>query len=76
MTQLLFLNLGTLGWIILGIFIIGYPLLTLYCLIDIIRSTMKASMTKLLWALTIIFAPFLGSILYLALGRDRQVATL
>jgi hypothetical protein len=54
---------------------LAYPLLALFCLIDIIRSDFKDSVTKLLWALIVLFFPFIGSIVYLVIGRNSKIAS-
>jgi hypothetical protein len=54
---------------------LAFPLLTLFCLVDIIRADFKDSTTKLIWVLVVLFAPFLGSILYLIIGRKTKVIT-
>ncbi len=74
MGQLLFLNLSDGVVILLVLALISYPLLVIYCIVDIVRSRVNWSATKLLWVLAIIFAPFVGSIAYLMIGRDRELA--
>ncbi|NNU33479.1 PLDc_N domain-containing protein [Mucilaginibacter sp. S1162] len=53
-------------------FALLYPLLVIYCLVDIVRSNFKDSTTKLIWVLIVLFAPFLGSIAYLVVGRQSK----
>jgi hypothetical protein len=53
-----------------------WPFLTLFCLIDIIRSDFKDSATKLIWALLVLFMPILGAIAYLVAGRGTKVKSL
>ncbi|MCC8426143.1 PLDc N-terminal domain-containing protein [Mucilaginibacter sp. UR6-11] len=55
------------------ILILAFPLLCLFCLIDIIRSDFKDSTAKLIWVLVVLFAPFIGSVLYLFIGRKSKV---
>lgn len=72
MKNLLFLNLGTPEIIIL-LFIGVLPFaLMLFCLIDIIRSDFNVSTNKLVWVLVVIFAPVIGSLLYLLFGRKQK----
>ncbi|UEG52361.1 PLD nuclease N-terminal domain-containing protein [Mucilaginibacter daejeonensis] len=73
MDQLLFLNLSDGVVVLLVLALVLYPLTVIYCLVDIIRSRVKWSATKLLWILVIVFAPFVGSIAYLMIGRDREL---
>jgi hypothetical protein len=54
---------------------LAFPLLTLFCLVDILRADFKDSTTKLLWVLVVLFAPFLGSVIYLIIGRKTKVIT-
>jgi hypothetical protein len=58
-------------WLIAGIGLV-YPLLVIYCLVDIVRSDFKDSTTKLIWVLIVLFAPFLGSVAYLVVGRQSK----
>jgi hypothetical protein len=44
-----------------------------YCLVDIIRSQFKDPLNKLVWILVVLLAPFLGSILYLFMGKSNKV---
>lgn len=65
-----FLNLGT--GVILAI--IAIPLLLIiYCLIDILRSDFKTSLMKFVFLALVVFAPFLGSIIYLFLRKDYVI---
>jgi len=41
-------------------------------LVDILRSNFEGN-EKLLWVLLIIFLPFLGTILYFIIGRNKKV---
>ena len=75
MSNLLFLNIGTPEIILLLIIGVLPLLLALVCLVDIIKSDFKDSTTKLLWALVVVFAPFIGSLIYLLLGKNQKVTT-
>lgn len=69
MQLLEFLNLG--GGEIILLLLIGAPfLLTIYCVIDLIRTEFKDSSTKLLFLILVLIAPFIGSIVYLFLKRN------
>ncbi|MES2379040.1 MAG: PLD nuclease N-terminal domain-containing protein [Bacteroidota bacterium] len=73
MNTLAFFVVGADSMIVLALFILAFPLLALFCLIDIIRSDFKDSTTKLMWVLIVLFAPFLGSIIYLVVGRKSKL---
>jgi hypothetical protein len=47
-------------------------ILWLWALIDVLRSNFSDGTTKLIWLIVVIFIPFLGSVLYLALGRKQH----
>ncbi len=73
METMLFMNLGAAEIIIL-ICIVGLPLiLTIYCVIDIIRSTFADQTNKLLWIIIVLLAPLIGSLLYLVWGRHQKI---
>jgi len=51
--------------------IIAIPvLLIIYCIIDIVRSDFKVSLMKFVFLALVLFAPFLGSIIYLAMRKN------
>ncbi|QHS54634.1 PLDc_N domain-containing protein [Mucilaginibacter sp. 14171R-50] len=64
-------GLGTPELILIFIALSYLGLIT-FSLIDAVRSTFKDSVTKLMWVLVILFFPFLGSILYLTIGRGQK----
>ena len=70
------LSMGGLGLpeIILLMIPLSYFALIAFCLIDIMRSNFKDSTSKLIWVLVVLFAPFLGSLIYLFIGRSSKVA--
>lgn len=69
MQLLEFLNLG--GGEVFLLLLIGSPfLLTIYCVIDLIRADFKESNTKLLFLILVLIAPLIGSIIYLFLKRN------
>lgn len=70
MNKLLFLNIGVPELLL----VLLYPVLVIYCLIDIIRSTFKDPSNKIIWAIVVILMPCLGSVLYLAIGRNGKVS--
>jgi hypothetical protein len=65
-----FINIGgpEIGLILA---ILAVPaLLILYCLVDILRSDFKTSLMKVVFLILVLFAPFLGSIIYLVIRKD------
>ncbi|RZL47335.1 MAG: hypothetical protein EOP00_12275 [Pedobacter sp.] len=65
-----FLNLGgaEIG-IILAIVAIPF-LLIVYCIVDILKSEFKTGIMKLVFLALVLFAPFIGSIIYLVIRKD------
>jgi hypothetical protein len=45
----------------------------IWALVDIFRSRFRKESTKLIWCLLVIFFPFLGTLLYLAIGREQKM---
>ena len=63
---------GGLEWlIILGVISIVF-ILPIWALIDIIRSQFNDPNNKIIWVLVVLLLPFLGSILYLAIGKGQK----
>lgn len=46
--------------------------LWIYCLVDVLKSQFPQN-EKLVWTLAIIFVPFLGTILYLIIGKKKKL---
>lgn len=69
MNPTLFLNIGT-PELFLILISVGLPI---YCLFDIVNSTFKDSTTKLLWVLIVLFAPCIGCIIYLLIGKKNKM---
>ena len=62
-------------YIIIGFFlIIAAAIFAVWIgiIVDIIRSNFKDSNSKLIWLVMVIFLPFIGSILYFAIGQDQK----
>lgn len=73
--MLLFIGgLGLAEIIIISIFVFLPLILTLWALIDILRSTFKDNTSKLVWVIVVIFVPILGALLYLAMGRSQKAS--
>lgn len=47
--------------------------LPIVALVDIVRSNFKGDNDKILWAVVVILAPFIGTILYFLIGRKQKV---
>jgi hypothetical protein len=73
MNPLLFLNIDSTGIIVILLLVVAYFGLIIFCLLDAVRATFKDSATKIVWVLVILFAPFLGSVLYLVIGRNSKI---
>jgi len=72
--ELLFLNLGTQELILLVPVLITV-VLYISCIIHCIRNNRLQGNSKLLWLIIILIAPFIGSIIYLIVGKNgSQVA--
>ncbi|MFD0999706.1 PLD nuclease N-terminal domain-containing protein [Ohtaekwangia kribbensis] len=59
----------------LSIFMVLPGILWLWAIIDLVKRDFSDSATKIIWALVIIFIPFVGSILYLVVGRSKAVGS-
>ena len=57
----------------LSIFMVLPGILWLWAIIDLVKRNFSDSATKIVWALVIIFIPFVGSILYFVVGRSKTV---
>ena len=58
----------------------GFGLVAILCLVlwimaivDIINSRFREENSKVLWILLVVFLPFLGTILYYAIGRQQRI---
>ncbi|WP_200974713.1 PLDc N-terminal domain-containing protein [Echinicola sp. 20G] len=45
----------------------------IWALVDVIQAKFASSDTKLIWVIVIILVPFIGSILYLVIGRKSKI---
>jgi hypothetical protein len=70
---LYFGGIGTSEILLLSVFMVVPGILWLWAIIDLVRRNFSDSATKIIWALVIIFIPFVGSILYLVVGRSKTV---
>ncbi|RFZ92465.1 PLDc_N domain-containing protein [Mucilaginibacter conchicola] len=54
----------------LGIAYFGF---VLFCLMDVLKATFKDPIQKFVWIAVIVCFPFLGSIIYLYMGRKNKI---
>jgi|3_EtaG_2_1085321.scaffolds.fasta_scaffold09548_3 4-amino-4-deoxy-L-arabinose transferase-like glycosyltransferase len=70
-TILLFIGgIGGLGIILLLLLPL---LLIIWAIVDLTKSQFKDDTTKIIWAIFIIFMPFLGALAYLIFGRTQKL---
>jgi len=67
--ELLTPSIGLVFW---AIFSLCWFLLWLIALVDILRNNFRGRNEKLIWVLVILFVPFIGAILYFAIGRKNR----
>lgn len=65
--------MGNLGFQELVLILIVL-LLPVIALIDILKSSFRESVNKIVWVLVVILLPILGTILYFAIGRNQRIA--
>lgn len=68
-------GIGTPEILLLSVFMVLPGILWLWAIIDLVKRDFSDSTTKIIWALVIIFIPFVGSILYLVVGRGKTVGS-
>ena len=69
MTFLFLFGGGLIITILVILFIILFPL---FALISVLTNQFQGN-EKIMWVLIIIFLPFLGSLLYFLIGRDKRI---
>lgn len=62
-------SIGLLIWQAVILISIG---LWIFCLIDVLRNKFDQN-DKVIWLLVVVLIPFLGSLLYLFIGRNKQL---
>lgn len=63
-------GLGT-GEVLIILAIVALPvLLIIYCIVDVLRANFSNKLMKLLMLALVLFAPLLGSIVYLVVRRE------
>ncbi|MBB3971014.1 PLDc N-terminal domain-containing protein [Mucilaginibacter phyllosphaerae] len=73
MQNLLILSANNTGTFVIIFLVILYFALIIFSLLDAVRATFNNSATKVIWVLVILFAPFLGSVLYLTIGKSSRM---
>ena len=56
------------------LFGIGYAILWLWALVDLLKSEFKDSNMKLVWAIVLIFANPIGPFAYFILSREQKLS--
>lgn len=64
--SILYWQLGTL------LAVVGYFAFMIYALVDVLRSEFRAQHMKLIWVLIILFAPVIGTFIYLSNSRRTK----
>lgn len=62
-----------IGLMIGAILFLSFVTFWILALIRIIKNDFPGENEKLIWALIVIFLPFLGTIIYFAVGRAREI---
>jgi len=62
-----------IGLIITIILILSFVTFWILALIRIIKNDFSGENERLIWALIVILLPFLGTIIYFAVGRSREI---
>ena len=62
-----------IGLIIATLLILSFVTFWILALIRTIKNDFPGENEKLIWALMVIFLPFLGTIIYFVVGRSREI---
>lgn len=54
---------------------LGLTLIWVLALIEIVRSEFQDKNERLIWLLLVILVPFVGTIIYFAIGRKQRIDT-
>jgi len=65
-----FAGLFTLFFVL---FLVAFIVLWFIVFIDILKSDFRGGSDKIVWLLIVIFVPFLGVILYFAIGKNQKI---
>jgi len=58
-----------------GMIGLGFTVLWVLAIVEIIRSEFKDKTERIIWLLLVILLPFLGTVLYLMIGRRSRLST-
>lgn len=64
-------GLGGVEFLFVFIFLL-LPILVMWTLVDVLKSEFSGN-NKIVWILAVLFLPFLGSLLYLGIGRNQKI---
>ena len=63
------ISYGLIIWQIVSLLMLG---LWMYALVDVLKNSFERD-DKIIWILVVLFAPVLGAILYLFIGKKRKL---
>jgi hypothetical protein len=64
---------GGFEWLLMMGIILGFLVLFIYALVDVIKSEFENSTNKVIWLLLLLFAGPIGIILYFIIGKKQKV---
>ena len=67
--------MGMLFAFFFGMIGLGLTVLWVLAIVEIIRSEFQDKTERIIWLLLVILLPFLGTILYLMIGRKSRLST-
>ena len=67
------LNAPDLGLILAGIATLAFIALWITAIVRITKNRFRGENEKLIWLLLVIFVPFIGTVLYFAIGRSKEI---
>lgn len=67
--ELVTAGLGLILWMIIVLFIAILPII---CLVSILKNEFKNN-DKVIWLVVVVLIPFIGSVLYLFIGRKQRL---
>ena len=67
--------MGMLFAFFFGMIGLGLTVLWVLAIVEIIRSEFKDKTERIIWLLLVILLPFLGTVLYLMIGRKSRLST-
>ena len=73
--MLAFIKIGFPELVLFCFFVLIPLLLIIFSIRDLIKAEFKSKNEKLIWILIILFAPVLGALLYLLIGKTRNIKT-